>query len=72
MSLKNLNDVLNEGIINDIQYKKLQKIAIDWLEEFNDLDSKGNIKNKDLRKYHGNEEECWIEYFFNINDKYLK
>ncbi len=45
---------------------------IKWVKEFNDLDSEGNIKNKELRKFHSNEEECWIEYFFNITEEDMR
>lgn len=48
-------------------YHEVRKEAIKWIKAFDDLEN-----NPDLKKYHGDEEECWIVHFFNITKEDLK
>ena len=52
--------------INDNNSPKYIKV-IKHIKAFDDLEN-----NPELKKFHGNEEECWIKWFFNITEEELQ
>ena len=76
--LKTLKDLPSVRIINKegidlfkegeaVSQEVLRQEVIKHIKAFDDLEN-----NPELKKFHGNEEECWIKWFFNITEEELQ
>ena len=70
--LKTLEDLKNDDWKESdgfswLDYDEVRELAIKWVRAFDDLEN-----NPGLKKFCGNEEECWVKHFFNITEEELK